>query len=317
MGGKVDGVNLTHLRTLQEVVRLGSFARTANRLGYTPSAISQQMAQLERFMGVKLFERTGRNITPTNTAITVAKHASEVLTSFDGMISAVAKDATQPDTVRFVCFSSLATRLLPQLINDARSQYEFEVAIHDPSRAIASLRTSAEFDVAIVYKLGDLGLWWPPSYRSTYLGKDSFAVLAPTSWGFKTNTTVKVNQLDNRTWIAHHADTGDAGLIQNLFASLGIRTRTVARSDDYPASVALIQAGLGAMLLPEFVVPHPPDGTALIHVEDLRVQRDIYALTPKALPEARTSELLTLIHTGMRKLGYPNTPVKPGATQDD
>ena len=55
-------INPVHLRTLVEVIRLGSFAAAATRLGYTASAVSQQMSALERDTGVTLFQRAARSI---------------------------------------------------------------------------------------------------------------------------------------------------------------------------------------------------------------------------------------------------------------
>ena len=83
-----------HLVTLREVLRLGSFAQAANRLGYTSSAISQQMAALEREVGVTLFHRSARSIVPTEAAHTLARHSSVVLTEIDRLIAA-AEQATR------------------------------------------------------------------------------------------------------------------------------------------------------------------------------------------------------------------------------
>ena len=78
-------VNPVHLRTLLEVIAHGSFAAAAIPLGYTASAVSQQMTALERDTGVALFRRSARSIEPTEAATTMARHARKVLTDIDAV----------------------------------------------------------------------------------------------------------------------------------------------------------------------------------------------------------------------------------------
>ena len=78
-----------HLRTLREVVRLGSFAAAANRLGYTSSAVSQQMASLERETGVRLFERFAHSVLPTSAAEVLARQSETLLADIERMVATV------------------------------------------------------------------------------------------------------------------------------------------------------------------------------------------------------------------------------------
>ena len=85
-------VNPVHLRTLLEVTRLGSFAAAAARLGYTASAVSQQMSALERDTGVRLFQRSARSVVPTEAAMVMARHAAKVLTDIEALMAAAVQD---------------------------------------------------------------------------------------------------------------------------------------------------------------------------------------------------------------------------------
>ena len=108
-------VNPVHLRTLVEVIRLGSFAAAAARLGYTASAVSQQMSALERDAGVVLFQRSARSISPTEAAIVMTRHAAKVLTDIEALMAAASRteDATSQE-LRLGIFPSLATYVLPR-----------------------------------------------------------------------------------------------------------------------------------------------------------------------------------------------------------
>lgn len=78
-------VNTTHLRALCEVVRGGSFAAAGRQLGFTSSAVSQQIAALERMVGVTLFEREPRGIRATPAALYVAAQGEELLMRLDDL----------------------------------------------------------------------------------------------------------------------------------------------------------------------------------------------------------------------------------------
>ena len=100
-------VNTVHLRTLLEVTRRGSFAAAAANLGYTASAVSQQMSALERETGAKLFERSARSVQPTETALVMSRHAAKVLTDIDALLAATARSQdTSTQEIRLGIFPS-------------------------------------------------------------------------------------------------------------------------------------------------------------------------------------------------------------------
>jgi DNA-binding transcriptional LysR family regulator len=113
----VPVLNPIHLKTLLEVIRVGSFAAAALRLGYTASAVSQQMSALERATGTHLFERSARTAVPTEAAVVMARHAAKVLTDMDALMAATARvEAGTQHELRLGIFPSLATFALPLLV---------------------------------------------------------------------------------------------------------------------------------------------------------------------------------------------------------
>jgi DNA-binding transcriptional LysR family regulator len=85
------------LRTLRSVVEVGSFAAAARLLGYTPSAVSQQMSRLERSMDVPLFKRDRRAVTPTGAAIRLAARATPLLNMLSNLdLPETADEAATP-----------------------------------------------------------------------------------------------------------------------------------------------------------------------------------------------------------------------------
>ena len=131
-------INPVHLRTLVEVTRLGSFAAAATRLGYTASAVSQQMSALERDTGVALFLRSARSVQPTEAALVMTRHAAKVLTDIEALMAAAARtqDSTSQE-LRLGIFPSLATYVLPRILaNPAWKNLgiDLRVSVAEPPR---------------------------------------------------------------------------------------------------------------------------------------------------------------------------------------
>lgn len=285
-------VNLLHLKTLLEVTRLGSFAAAANRLGYTASAVSQQMSALERDTGVELFHRSARSVVPTDAALTMARHASKVLTDVEALMAAASRMHDSPaQELRLGIFPSLATYVLPEILRNPRWKdlgIDLRVSVAEPAQTIQGLRTGGELDLALVYQVGQSGLAWPHSLERQWIGDDDFRVVLPSVWGFREEAEVAASHLSDMPWIIHHPGTSDAVVIERLFASCGLHPRVVAYSDDFHASLEMAAAGLGAALVPELALRRRPPGVVVLDVPDIRLARNVFALV---LNEKRTPQV--------------------------
>ncbi|MCA4131291.1 LysR family transcriptional regulator [Arthrobacter sp. M4] len=285
-------VNLLHLRTLMEVTRLGSFAAAAARLGYTASAVSQQMAALERDTGVELFHRSARSAVPTDAAQTMTRHASKVLTDVEALLAAASRNEDSGrQELRLGIFPSLATYVLPGILASPRWKklgIDLRVHVAEPGQAIQGLRAGGELDVALVYQVGQSGLAWPHSLERQWIGDDDFRVVLPAGWGFREDADVAASHLSDMPWIVHHPGTADALVIERLFASCNLHPRVVAYSDDFHASLELAAAGLGAALVPELALRKRPPGVVVLDVPDIRLARNVFALL---INEKRTPQV--------------------------
>lgn len=275
-------INPVHLRTLLEVVRRGSFAAAATQLGYTASAVSQQMSTLERDSGVSLFTRSARSVLPTEAALVMARHATKVLTDIDALLAASARsDESAGQPLRLGIFPSLATYVLPKLLGGADWPglgINLHVSVGEPQQTIGGLRAGGELDVALVYQVGQSGLAWPHSLNRQWIGDDNFRVVLPKSWGIRPGSVVAAEQLSDMPWIMHHPGTSDAAVIERLFAACNLHPRVAAYSDDFNASLKLASVGLGAALVPELALSARPDNVVVLDVPDIRLARNIFAL---------------------------------------
>src|SRR5215207_3522732 len=118
------GVEVRHLAALQAVATSGSFARAARELGYTQSAISLQVAALERAAGTRLLERpTGRRpVVPTAAGERILRHARRLVAQLDAAEADLeALAAGTAGTLRVGTFQSISVRVLPAVVSDFRA----------------------------------------------------------------------------------------------------------------------------------------------------------------------------------------------------
>lgn len=309
-------VNPTHLRTLLEVIRLGSFAAAANRLGYTASAVSQQMAALEHDTGIRLFERSARSVRPTEAAAVMAGHAITVLADIDRLLeSAGTADHSRPE-LRVSLYPSLARTLLPRLLRSPgwlAHDVALRLSVRDPSPAIQAMRRGEDTDVTLVYWVGDSGLSWPRSVEPVRIGEDRMRFVVPSAWRLHGQGGIGVDQLVGRPWILHHPGSSDAAVIDAFLDEHGLRPRAVARCDDFAVTLDIVATGYAATLVPEIALGDLPAGVEVLDVPDMRLSREVFALVSAAAPPETTALFLRLVDEILDDLGFETAPAAIGS----
>jgi DNA-binding transcriptional LysR family regulator len=138
------GIDLRHLAALEAVARTRSFGRAARELGYTQSAVSQQIAQLERIVGQRLFHRPGgpRPVEPTEAGLLLLGHADAIVAQLDAAradMAALAEGAA--GTLRVGIYQSVGARLLPTLVRRFREEWPLVgIRVREESSAADLLR---------------------------------------------------------------------------------------------------------------------------------------------------------------------------------
>ena len=147
------GVELRHLAALEAVARTRSFGRAARELGYTQSAVSQQIAQLERIVGQRLFDRPGgpRRVEPTEAGLLLLGHADRIVAQLDAARADMAALAEgEAGTLRVGIYQSVGARLLPALLRRFRAQW--------PRVGVRVREESAAADLMRLLEHGELDL---------------------------------------------------------------------------------------------------------------------------------------------------------------
>src|ERR1035438_3482444 len=145
-------LDLHRLRLLKEFAERGTIAATAAALGYTPSAVSQQLAALEREAGTALLDRTARSAELTDAGLRLAVHAERILAQVEEAEADLSVQATEPSgRVSVAAFPTAAAAFAPALARSLRAHPGLTLLLRQTQRA-EGLRqvSSAEVDVALV-----------------------------------------------------------------------------------------------------------------------------------------------------------------------
>lgn len=281
-------LNLTHLRTLVAVVKLKSFTAAGNQLGYTASAVSQQMQSLERDTGLTLFLRRAQSIQPTEAAHTMARYADQVLRDVERMLTAGAAAGRRAiKELRVGMFPSLVTVAMPLMIESTAWQdlgYELRISVAEPSGVARELLAGGLLDIGVTYQVGDSPLALPQGVNRFFFAKDTFRVVIPEQWLADTTEPVGIAELGSRPWIVHHKGSSDASITDEQFMRAGIHPRIAANSDDFNATLRLVGAGYGAALVPDLALVNAPRGIACLDVEELQLSRSIWIVSTEKCP---------------------------------
>lgn len=128
---------VTNLRTFMAVVRYASFSEASRHLHVVPSVVAKRIAQLEKTMGAKLFERTTRTVTTTHAGQRLQAQATSLIAGFDGLVDTIRHERGEPGGhIRLMAPTTLTTLKLGDVINGfllAHRQITMEVALADHS----------------------------------------------------------------------------------------------------------------------------------------------------------------------------------------
>lgn len=246
-------LNPVHLRTVVEVVDTGSFAEAARRLGYTSSAVSQQISAFERAVGVALFEREAHSIRPASAALFIAERGGELLAALDGFeheIQAMVKGLR--GRVRLGTFPTASARVVPHAVarlSHERPDAEIRLDEAEPDDVLP-LVLAGELDLALVYAYDLVPRVWPDELTVLPLLDESLLVLLPDGHPAAKHGEVRIEDLRDERWISSRDGTAGATCLVRLCAATGFTPRIAFRSNDYGVVRGLVSAGVGVALVP-------------------------------------------------------------------
>ncbi|WP_043844066.1 LysR family transcriptional regulator [Amycolatopsis taiwanensis] len=246
-------LNPVHLRTLATVVRTGSFADAARQLGYTGSAVSQQIAALERAVKLPLFERGAHSVRPTPVAAFLAGHARDALAALEQLDDELRALASGwRGRLRLGSFPTASERLLPACLAayaPAHPAVEVRLDEGEPEE-LMPLLGDGELDLAVVFSYDLVPRRWPSGLQATPLLHEELVLLLPRDHRLAGAGTVELAELADETWVATREGTAAVLCVSRLCAAAGFEPRIDYRSNDYAVIRGFVRAGLGIALVP-------------------------------------------------------------------
>ncbi|WP_432248256.1 LysR family transcriptional regulator [Streptomyces sanyensis] len=272
-------IEARHLRVLRAVAATGSFSAAARELGCTQPAVSQQMKALEASAGTPLLVRTGREMRLTQAGEVLVRHAAGILAGLTAAEEEVAAIAgLRAGRVRLVSFPSGSSTLVPTALAALRAAHpgtRVSLVDAEPPRSVEMLR-EGDCDVALAFRYGSAGAEWGDLAVRPLL-TDRLVGLVPEGHRLAGAGTVAIGDLAEEPWIAGCPRCRRQ--LVDVCEDAGFAPRIDFATDDYPAVIGLVRAGLGVAVLPELALESVrPQGVRTIAV-DPPVRREIVALT--------------------------------------
>ena len=260
------GIEVRHLAALQAVAETGTFRAAAIRLGYTQSAISQQIATLERLVGAKLIERPGgpRAVSLTDTGRLVLRHAEAII----ARLQAAQADVTAlveggAGSLRVGAFQSAGSRILPELVGRFRAEW--------PLVAVELTESGSDDDLLVSVERGDLDLSFvmPPlpdgPFDLVELMRDPWVLLVPADSPLATRgEPPSLREVAELPLIGARLCRSRQH-IHTQFRARGLEPSYVFHSDENNTVHGLVAAGAGIGLIPMLAVD--PNDERVVAVE--------------------------------------------------
>lgn len=242
----------THrLRVFRSVMASGSIQAAADNLGFTPSAISQQISALQRETGLKLFEREGRGLSPTPAARTLLAQTNELmgeLRRLDGVLADLREGRSGRLTVGY--FASAGAEWMPTLARRLTTELPdltLELVLNEVPR-----RGGAPFDLNIVIDFpGRGGEHDPPGSRRVPLAVDPYVALVPADHPLASAPEVALADLAGETWISNdRPEAIGSRILAEACEAAGFQPRFAVQAQEHYTAIAFVRVGVGITVMP-------------------------------------------------------------------
>ncbi|HVW43250.1 MAG TPA: LysR substrate-binding domain-containing protein [Amycolatopsis sp.] len=262
-------LSLHRLRMLRELRRRGTVTAAAASLNYTASAVSQQLAQLERDVGAKLFERLGRRVQLTEAGEVLTEHAEEILKSVER--AATALENTQGGVVARLTagvWASVASGLLPRALTVLAAEHPgVEVRTRElaPEETAGAVRDGA-LDFSFVIEYSNYPMPWDPALTRVVIAVERLhAAAAP---GALPSSTVSLADLATQQWILAGPRSHFGRAVRLACQRSGFEPKISHEVGEQATALAMVAAGLGVTLVSDLGLSLRPDGVEVVALNE-------------------------------------------------
>ena len=260
----------------------GSFSAAAEALAYTQSAVSQQIAALEREAGTVLVERRARGVHLTDAGRALVAHADVILARLaDAEAELEAIAGMRGGRLRLVSFPTAGATIAPQAIARFRERHpgvEVTLAPREPDEGLDCLK-AGECDIALTVEAGFAPISDPAIERHGLL-EDPMYLCVAADHRVAQKPRVRLADLADESWIL--GTTGrcpDGVVLERACQAAGFEPRVAFQSDDYNAIQGFVAAGVGVCLIPDLALVAVRDDVVIRCLEGRPPVRHVLAAT--------------------------------------
>lgn len=271
-------LDLNRLKALHAVAVYGSVVAAAEALMVTPSAISQQLAKLERETGAPLLERSGRGVRLTDAAGVLAEHAGRILAmveqaeaDFEAMRGAVV------GRLAMAAFPTAARGIMPKALATLKAEHpNLELVLYerDPERQIRDV-LRGELDLVVVQDWENQPLPIPEGLSRAPILEDIADVALPASHPLADRDEVHLNELCEEKWISNAPGQMCYDWLVFTLRSAELEPEITCYAEEYATQLALVAAGHGCAIVPRLGRVWVPEGVRMVPIRPRPVRRII------------------------------------------
>jgi DNA-binding transcriptional LysR family regulator len=273
-------LDVRRLKVLREVAARGSFSAAAESLSYTQSAVSQQIAALERECAAKLLERGPRGVRLTDAGRALVQHADAILARIDDAEEELAAIAgLRGGRLRIATFQSAGATLVPRAVGEFHRRHPgVELTVKQEELEAVEMLVAGEVDLALVmdfeslpHPAADLDL--------TKLLDDPYDVVLPQGHALAGRPAVDMADLRGERWIVATRCTGCREGVIDACRSAGFEPDLAIESDENTQMQAFVATGLGIAMLPRLGLSALHPDVVVKPMKRGLLSRRIYAAT--------------------------------------
>lgn len=289
-------LDVRRMQLLRAIVTSGSVTAAARDLGYTPSAVSQQMTVLEKEAGITLLERTGRGVRPTDAGRLLNAYAvaiGEQVAEAEAALADLREGRTGRLAVRYFATAG-ASLVAPAvaLFRRAHPGVRVELRLAEPEESLPELKRGGT-DLAIVVHSPDRVSG--DGIRFAHLLDDRYLAVLPRGHRLAAKRTIDLADLADEPWVGSEWPGPCLDAVLGACESAGFRPDFVVQSEDYATAQGFVAAGLGVALVPEMGLGNRHPAAVVRKVRNPVPLRVIYTAVRESSPTPPT--LHTLLQT--------------------
>jgi DNA-binding transcriptional LysR family regulator len=287
-------LDVKRMRVLKEVADRGSFSAAAEALSYTQSAVSQQIAALEREAGTQLVQRGSRGIKLTDAGETLVRHADAIITRLaDAEAELEAIAGGSGGRLRMAAFPTVGATLMPLAIATFRKQHpgvELAMSQLEPVDSVPLLK-AGELDIALTIE-PDESVEASESIERTHLFDDTMHAVLAADHPLAAKARLRLKDLSEESWINTTDSCSCSNIVVDACFRAGFDPKTAFESDDYLAVQGLVAAGVGVALIPTLGLTTVRDDVVIRDLGKEAPVRQIYAATLSAGQRSRATKAM-------------------------